>query len=171
MSLVTLVAQSIVRDMALLPKGHEARTWYDTTLSTPPEVFVFGSTSTRSTLAAKPRHFSRQMRHFVPLELSTARQASPEKQTVRIWDWTEVVFLTIGPLTAQNRNNEEPLSVCGRSRGWEHSAPGYGQTTAHEGTHELTSPQSERRCFRTFLRSRVGSLVDAAALASHQGPA
>ncbi len=104
------------------------------------------------------------------MELSTAKQAPPEKYTVRIWYLSESVIWTIGPLTAQNRNNEEPLSVHRRSRGWEHSAPGHGQTTAHDGTHELTSPQSERRCFRTFLHSRVGSLVDAAALARHQGP-
>jgi hypothetical protein len=84
--------KSIVLYLASFPECHVASIWYETSTATSFEVLVLCPSSTGSTSPTKPSHASQNVRHFVPLQLSTANRPSLEKQTVKVWKlWLIVV--------------------------------------------------------------------------------
>jgi hypothetical protein len=119
--LVTTVAQTIVRGMALLPKSHEARIWYETSLSAPLEVSVVPANATACTLATKNDHVELQMYNFVQLQRLKVKQVLSKKQTVKIWCLSVFVITTNSATPAENRINPHALFVSGRPRWWQHT--------------------------------------------------
>jgi len=103
----------------LFPECNVARIWYETSTATSFEVLVLCPSSTGSTSPTKPSHASQNVRHFVPLKLSTAHRSFLEKQTVKIWNLQNTAkhpSPASSHKTKQKQHHRLALAPCARQR-------------------------------------------------------
>ena len=121
MCLITPATKSVIHGFTPFPECHVARIWYDTSTATSFEVLVLCPSSTGSTSPTKPSHASQNVRHFVPLQLSTANRPSLEKETVKIWNLQNTAKHPSPALSTKNKKKQHhrlALAPYARQRKW-----------------------------------------------------